>query len=284
MKHKYINLVLSGSGTLYPVQAGAVIRLIELGYIPVAGAASSGGAIVLGYVASGRPLNEQSALEMLISTLPEKNNLINLSLIDFVFKQYLCDGNKVEEAFKQVFVPTFNDTSIPIHIAVSNLSKGKYEFLSSETHPNVSLARAVRASMSLPFIFKPVKIGKNYYEDPMYSVNFPIEVFKDSNLPTIGFRFSVSAPTGLDKDLKISDGFLSRTNILSRHTGLLKARISLANQSNTYMQSRILKNGQIIELQSKYSGLNFKMTEEDVVGMFNEGKAMVNRLSLQGLL
>ena len=284
MKPKSINLVLSGSGTLYPVQAGAVIRLIELGYLPVSGAASSGGAIVLGYLGSGRPLNEQAALDMLISTLPAKNNLIRLSLVDFIFKQYLCDGNKIEDAFKQVFVPTLNDTSIPVHIAVSNLSKGKYEFLSSETHPNTSLARAVRASMSLPFIFKPVKIGKNYYEDPMYSVNFPIEVFKNSEIPTIGLRFSVSAPTGLDKNLKISDGFLGKTNILSRHMGLLKARISLANQANTYMQSRILKNGTIIELNSSYSGLNFQMTEEDVVGMFNEGKAMVNRLSLQGLL
>ena len=48
-----------------------------------------------------------------------------------------------------------------------------------EDTPNVCVFKACAASMSIPLLFKPTKIGDDYYYDGGLTNNLPINIFKD---------------------------------------------------------------------------------------------------------
>ena len=64
--NRNIKLVLSGSGTLYPVFVGAIKRLIKKGHQVQAICGTSGGAIVAAAIAGGMPIED---LEKLVKRL-----------------------------------------------------------------------------------------------------------------------------------------------------------------------------------------------------------------------
>lgn len=67
-------------------------------------------------------------------------------------------------------INNFNKLPIPLRIIATNLDTGKPHSFS-----HGDLAKVVTASMAIPTIFDPVKIGKNYYVDGLVSRNFPVE-------------------------------------------------------------------------------------------------------------
>ncbi|MGL6114608.1 MAG: patatin-like phospholipase family protein [Cetobacterium sp.] len=64
----------------------------------------------------------------------------------------------------------FNKLPIPLRIVATNLDTGK-----ATTFDHGDLAKAVTASMAIPTIFDPVKIGNHYYVDGLVSRNFPVQ-------------------------------------------------------------------------------------------------------------
>lgn len=56
-------------------------------------------------------------------------------------------------------------TSRELIITASNFSTGKLQLFTPETTPNVPIWRAVRASMAIPFFFRPVQYGGDWLWD-----------------------------------------------------------------------------------------------------------------------
>lgn len=67
-------------------------------------------------------------------------------------------------------IKNFNNLPIPLRIIATDLNTGKAVAFSSG-----DLAKVVTASISIPTIFDPVKIGDSYYVDGLISRNFPVE-------------------------------------------------------------------------------------------------------------
>lgn len=63
-------------------------------------------------------------------------------------------------------------------ITTTNVNKKICEYLSYKTYPNLEVIQALRMSISLPFIFTPVKMNDSLYIDGGCSNNFPINIFK----------------------------------------------------------------------------------------------------------
>ena len=172
---KKIKVVLSGSGTLYPIHAGALHALVDEGHEIEAMCGVSGGAIVAAAVASGydpgRMLNE-----LILDTLPGPNGLIDWSWWPFR-KKGLIKGKRIEKEFERRFVPTFGEAKIPLALGVADLSKKKHYLPNSNSNSNLSLPRMVRASISIPGVFQEVKIGDRYYVDGGLVANFPLDAF-----------------------------------------------------------------------------------------------------------
>ena len=89
-----------------------------------------------------------------------QNGLLDDSLLDtlvsFVTDKYKADINLYE--FSKI-------TKVNINIYATNVTKNEYTCLSNETNPEVKLKDALKASMSIPFLFKPVEINGEIYID-----------------------------------------------------------------------------------------------------------------------
>lgn len=56
-------------------------------------------------------------------------------------------------------------TNVNVNIYATNLDKNEYTCFNNISHPEVKLKDALKASMSIPFLFKPVKINDELYVD-----------------------------------------------------------------------------------------------------------------------
>lgn len=259
---KKIKLVLSGSGCLYPVHVGAVLRLAEAGYEIVEVCGTSGGAIVASAIASGYPLN-QELVRLIKNTLPGKNGLIDTSLWS-LFKDWgLVKGSKLEELLDKKFIKKFSEAKIPLHVITTNVDSQKICIFSSSKTPLMSVSRAVRASLSVPIVFTPVKIDDNLHVDGGIMANFFLDIFGKGD-DVIGLKFKA-----------VADQKGSKTKVKGFIDFLLRIIDSLIQGStNEHIEDAIF--ARTILLESKHSGTNYKMTEADADDMIKEGYMAVD--------
>ena len=82
----------------------------------------------------------------------------------------------------------------------TNLSTANTVYFNVDTHPNMSVLKAIRISISIPFIFTPVMYENAIYADAALFNNFPIDYF-DGSLPqnTLGIVIQGAAVETVDK-------------------------------------------------------------------------------------
>lgn len=89
------------------------------------------------------------------------------------------------------------------------------------------IAKAVAMSCSIPFFFQPYKIGEHIFCDGGVVNNFPITLFSDDEIPTLGFRLSSGAlkkAKGVfTKLVKKEESNLEKFNIINIDTLGIKA-------------------------------------------------------------
>ena len=78
------------------------------------------------------------------------------SFIEFIWVKYNKDIT-LEEFSK--------DTSVNINIFVTNITTNEYLNFNNKEYPKIKLKDALKASMSIPFLFHPVEINNEYYVD-----------------------------------------------------------------------------------------------------------------------
>lgn len=176
-----IKVVLSGSGLLYPLHVGAINALHDLGFGVEEIAGVSGGAIIAAAVASGiKPGIELE--ELVLDTIPSENRLIDISWCPL--KSWgLIKGNRIKKEIAKNVKSIFDLTSIPLKVFAVNIDEqGNFHdplytvFGTIET-PEVSIADAVRASLSIPGVFKPHVIDGQRFIDGGIVANYPLSAF-----------------------------------------------------------------------------------------------------------
>lgn len=254
--NKKIKLVLSGSGCLYPVHVGAVLRLAEAGYVFEEVCGTSGGSIVAAALASGYPANNE-LVRMVKNTLPAKNGLIDLSIFSLTFHWGLIKGDKIEKTFHKYFVKKMSETRIPLHVVTTNLDKQEVKLFSTKETPDMSVSQAVRASMSIPGVFAPVKIDGDLHVDGGLMANYFLDLFGTGD-DVIGLRFKSVSDEKKGTKVKNPIEYIERC-IDSLIQGSTNEHIDDATFART------------IILESKHNGLDFNMTDSDVDEMIEEG-------------
>jgi NTE family protein len=152
---KNIALVLSSGGARGCAHIGAIKVLEQHGFKITSIAGTSMGALVGGIYATG----QLKQFEEWISSLDIKKVL---QLTDFsISKKGLVKGKKVIDKIKQI-VPERNieNLSVPFCAVATDIIEGT-EVVFTEGN----LYEAIRASISIPTVFQPLKIGKRYFVD-----------------------------------------------------------------------------------------------------------------------
>lgn len=166
---KKVGLVLGGGGARGYAHIG-VLKVIEKYNIPVDFiVGSSMGSIIGACYAAGMPIEE------IEKTASNMSHLEFLQLLDFNFpRKGLISGKILERYFDELIDgKTFKDLKIPFVVTATDIVTGR-EIVIKEG----SVAKAIRASISIPGIFVPVKHDKYILADGSI-VNFlPVNVAK----------------------------------------------------------------------------------------------------------
>lgn len=150
-----VALVLSTGGARGLAHIGAIDQLLDMGYNIRSVAGTSMGALVGGMYAAGR----LEDFRQWMLTIDRKRIL---SLMDFSLSiSHIAKGERIIEAMKQI-VPDVNieDLSIPYCAVATDAVSGTEVVFNSG-----SLYDAIRASISLPLVFSPVRQGEHILLD-----------------------------------------------------------------------------------------------------------------------
>lgn len=244
---KKIKLVLSGSGTLYPIHVGAVIALMEEGYEITEVCGVSGGSIIAGALASG--FNTPISLRRVFTQLHPSWDWNMFSLL----RCGLIKGDKIKKQMQEIFITNMDNAHIPIHIVTSNLSKRQKQIFSSISHPKEKLCEIIRISMGFPGLFEYVlRDGDVMIDGGVYS-NFPLEVFGDDE-NVIGIEIS-------------SNTIPKITNIFNFISALGDAMVVKSVTEEKEDQSK----AKVIQLKTDLNNMNLSVTKEYIEQLIEFG-------------
>ena len=154
-KRKDVDLVLSTGGARGLAHIGAILQLEEMGYHIRSIAGASMGALVGGIYAAGGLGDFREWMKTI-----DKKKIHQL--YDFSFSlNHIVKGNRIMKALKEI-VPDKNieDLDIPYCAITTDAVSGKEVIFRKG-----SMYQAIRASISIPVFFNPVRQGERMYLD-----------------------------------------------------------------------------------------------------------------------
>ncbi|PNH01128.1 hypothetical protein TSOC_012998 [Tetrabaena socialis] len=183
-------IVFSGGANYAAAFVGCIRYLEHIGLRHAARrlVGSSAGALIALLTALGLSSDEMRAWSMELAEVHLMNKISLDSALDLYETCGIDSGEHLLNAVKATLAkygfaderdPTFKDlaqkTGNDLFVCVLNLSSQQFEYLSVDTTPLMSVALAVRMSMSLPVMFTPVHYNGNVYVDPVLGRNFPYD-------------------------------------------------------------------------------------------------------------
>jgi NTE family protein len=229
-----VGLVLGGGGARGAAHIG-VLKELERLQIPIdAIAGTSMGAVVGGLYATGMSADD---LEDLVGSLdwaaalsdkPDRKNLSfrrkqddSQSPIDFelgvrgtelVLPKGAIQGQKLDLLLRELtfdvsHIREFDDLPIPFRAIASDIERGEIWVMDKG-----DLAESIRASMSVPGVFAPVRIGDRLLVDGGIVGNLGINVMQEMDVDVIiavDVEFPLYGPDELDSALTISEQMLT---------------------------------------------------------------------------
>lgn len=153
-----------------------------------------------------------------------RSNLVNDIPLNFALMELFSQASAIaKDNFDQLFVPyrcmvsdVFSQTSITV-------AKG-------------SLAEAVRATMTVPLIYRPIKLDEKYVFDGGLYNNFPADVMKNSFNPDIIIGSNVSAKNYNEYPKSDDDRLMNR---LMMFMFLSKSDSTLIGKNGIYLQPNL---------------------------------------------
>lgn len=232
-----IGLVLGGGGARGAAHIG-ILKVLEEHRIPISYiAGTSMGALVGALYASGMTAKEiESAITGTDSRIhfqdspPRADRSFRRKsddfgfLVDFemsvdkdglIFPQGLVQGQNLAMTLKRLTLPVtgihdFDQLPIPFRAIATDLGQGEAAAIRFG-----DLATAIRASMSLPGIFKPVLMDGRVLADGGIVNNLPVQVVREMGadiLIVVDIGFPLAGVEELDSALAVTRHWLSITN------------------------------------------------------------------------
>lgn len=179
-KSKKIALVIGWGGVKCAASLG-LLRVLRQEGIEIDLVVGSGaGSIYASFLALGYGVEETAAVVGRLWNKEITNKTNHLAILQILFPKffkmqesyYLRDDHLINNGLFDAFGETqFKDTMIPLLITATDYRKGE-QVVISDGH----IADAVRASISLPVIFKPVKSGERLLVDGFLTGPLPVGV------------------------------------------------------------------------------------------------------------
>ena len=217
-KRPKIGLALGSGGSRGLAHIG-VIKALEENNIPIDFiAGSSIGAMVGGFYAARLSIKKMEEISL------ETNWRRMFSLVDPHLKQGLISGEKVK-TFIEGYVDgkKIEDCKIPFVAVATDLKTGEIVILNKG-----EMAQAIRASISIPLVFKPVEIDGKTLADGGLSAPVPVEIVR-------GMGADIIIAINLDKHYHDEEWKPWWYDIANGSLNILRHHLALSNVASADM-------------------------------------------------
>lgn len=271
---KYDTLVLSGNSTNAVVTLGALQYLYDnniitniKNYVGVSSGSILSTLLLIGY----------QPLELLTYLCIEKIfkkmiqfNISNMLLLRKPLMNFDTIQNIIENLIvdKIGFLPTMKSiedfSNKKIIFTTYNLTDDKKEYITSQTHSNLSIVNAIRMSSTFPLIFEPFNYNNKLYLDGGVFNNFPIEYGENlSNSKCLGI-ITHNPQKMYSDDMSVIDYILKLFQIF---------------KDSVYhdKMSRTLK-CDLIDLKFDNNFFKFDSSNKEIIEMFDNGYSMCKKI------
>jgi NTE family protein len=272
------SLAISGGGTRIVAEVGAIEVLEQQGIISqlerIGG--TSAGSILSALIAVGYTCSElkQMVFELDFKKFEDGKLLEKVDVLrDYgvnkgnTFLKFLEEKIESKTGSKYTtFAGLKAKKMLDLTVFAVDLNTESLKVFNFENTPNVSIAHAVRCSMSIPLFFEPFYLpnDNHVYVDGGAMVNYPLNYYPKEE--TIGIAFKPVE--------KVEDNGLKKGQFKRYITSLLS---SLANsQSINFAHDKEAMSRSIIIDSLGFSAVNFDLTKEEKTTLYNEGVRAAN--------
>ena len=193
-----INLIMAGGGVRLPAYVGALAAFEEMGVEIVQVAGASAGSIVGSHLAAGWSVDQMRRLAIETNFATFKD----LSLRGFLFEGGLYAGDSFERWMHTGLKGArFKDLPRDLFVTAVDLFGRRPFFFSRQATPDFPVSKAVRCSMAIPWVWRPLRWEHKLLVDGQLMPWIPsgIEIMQGSEsgppLRTVMLRL-ISEPRG----------------------------------------------------------------------------------------
>ncbi len=215
-KQLKIGLAL-GSGGVKGLAHIGVIKVLEENNIPINFiAGSSIGAMIGGFYSAIKDIKQIEEIVL------NSNRRQMLSLIDPSLRQGLIKGEKIRKFIERYIGKTkFQDLKILLSVIATDLKTGEIVSINQG-----EVASAIRASISFPLVFKPVKWKGRFLADGGLSLPVPVEIARKMGAELV---IAVNLDTNYFTNRNNNKTNLSLYKIASNSINLLRYHLASLN-------------------------------------------------------
>ena len=256
------NLCVSGAGTQGAALMGALIGIHKKGYLndirDVCGV--SFGAILVSLWSLGWDPSDLYERIKLVNVsdfckINVRNFFDTFGLSSTTMLMDIIDTLIIEKGFDKniTFREHIYHTDILLRIPALCLNNHELIYFSHLSHPNLPIREAIRASLSIPFLFTAPIIDEKHFVDGGVIRHLPYDPYIDHEEETICLRIKYT-PRHEDKIDKLETFILSLMTSLHQSASIVPAEFK-----------------HIIEVDSGYEGVNFSIQSHDIHTMMERG-------------
>jgi len=273
------NIVFSGAGLRIYTFLGFIKALNEHDLLKNINSiiGTSSGSLIAVLCILDFSYNEIEEIILKINTTNLKN--INSDNIINFFKDYGVDDCKNFERIINIilnikvknenitFKELYDLTQKKLIITATCVNSMDIEYFDYETTPDIPIKKVLLMSISIPLIFKPVKLDNKYYVDGGLISHYPIDYFKENKDETLGILVTSS----LNKCMEINNIKDYIYNIMScSFINLIK------NCYNNYKEHTVLVENNTVNF------LDFNIEYNTKISLIEEGyKETIKMLNLK---
>lgn len=189
-------------------------------------------------------------------------------------KEYIKEKYDMDDI---TFIQLSKLTGVNIYVSTTKINDGSNFIFNVDDTPNISVLDAVAASMCIPIISKPVKIGNYYYVDGCITNNLPFDVFENINHDDI-----LCVAIYVKDDYSVTELLETSENIsfLSYYKQVYNIIYSNSLQTTYIKRIESFKNPLLINKSHFKTFYNFEITSNSIE--FNITQDDIENLILQG--
>lgn len=203
----------------------------------------------------------------------------NIQIFSFLSNLGLDDATNLEHYIKKMirnkigrkditFLQIYTDFGKNIVIPVVCIQTKQVLYLSKDTFPHLKLWKAIRMSMSVPFLFKPYVYKGLSYVDGGIKHNFPIDLYNSND--TLGIDLSLSSNCKSYQTLDFEQYCISIIDIITKY------RAPIINQDVIYLNGSYNSDRQLIPFQPE---VDDQMVDEAIDYSYNHIQRYFNEMS-----